>query len=495
VKNTSSKAGQTKPCQAQLRKTAMVSLFIWVATTAQAQSLKETPTPVPAICQQLSEQPLTEKTLPKWQAAALECQSQVPWLAQLGHHLIQAGQYQEAANHLERALLLGGQEIDTQIDYAIAMAGMGDKNSAISLLQDLLQNPQIPPALKAVLAEQQSQLSQERRQPPAQVHWQTQLQLGALIGRDSNLMSAPNIDSLTLTLGTASQTLPLDSNYLAQAGQYHRIEAVFHARRQENQGTQWDLLASTRQRASEALAQAKSTQYELIAERSTTHHKPGPQQVPGNYLRLSAAELQTRQSGPYQVQGLAAGLGQQMAAGVSQTRCEWRAGVEMQNREYAENTILNGQYRGLSLHGRCQKPIDTPSTKLSAQWHLSVRTGKDQPQDASRAGGDQKQTAVQVLFQAPAQMLMASAQGQWRLSGEWAESQDRLGYSPLLGGGEARKIKKQTAKIEYLRNLIEPSVHGLLQAHGGFEVTVHQSNISLFGLRSWGPFAGLRYVW
>lgn len=495
MKNTSFKAVQTKPSQAQLRKTALISLFIWLATTAQAQSLKDATTPAPAICQQLGEQPLTEETLPNWRAAALECQNQVPWLARLGHHLNQAGQYQEAANHLERALLLGGQQTDLQIDYAIAMAGLGDKNSALSLLQDLMQNPQLPPALKAVLAEQQSQLSQERRQPQSQVRWQTQLQLGALVGRDSNLMSAPNIDSLILTLGTASQTLPLEGNYLAQAGQYHRIEAVFHARRQEAQGSQWDLLASTRQHGSKTLAQAKSSQYELIAERSTTHHKPGTQQMPGNYLRLSVAELQTRQSGPYQVQGVATGLGQQMAVGTSQARCEWRAGVEMQNRDYSENTILNGQYQGLSLHGRCQKPINTPSTKQSTQWHLSVRTGKDLPQNASRAGGDQTQTAVQVLLQAPAQLLMQRAQGQWRLSAEWALSQDSLSYSPLLGGGEARKIKKQTAKIEYLRNLYEPGRQGLWQAHGGFEVTVHKSNISLFGLRSWGPFAGLRYVW
>jgi hypothetical protein len=65
---------------------------------------------------------------------------------------------------------------------------------------------------------------------------------------------------------------------MAKAGSYHRSEAVFHARHQDSQGPQWDLLASLRQRGSTSVAQAKSSQYELIAERSTTHQSPDARQ-------------------------------------------------------------------------------------------------------------------------------------------------------------------------------------------------------------------------
>lgn len=450
---------------------------------------------MPAVCQQLAEQELTDKTLTHWQAAILECQHQPQWLARLGNYLNQRGQYREAAEHLERALMLDPLQIDAQIDYAIAMAGLGDKISAVALIQDLLQNPQLPPALQPVLTQQQAQLSKERRAPSTRTPWQTQIQLSAVLGRDSNLLGAPNIDSLALTLGGITQTLPLEASYLAQAGNYHRTEAVFHARRQENHGPQWDLLASTRQRDSHTLAQVESNQYELIAERSTTHQVPGQKMLPGNYLRLSMAELKTRQSGRYQVQGLAFGWGQALQADSNLNRCVWRAGIEVQSREYASNSSLSGQYRGLSLLGSCQRPLSTTGPQQSTQWHLSIRSGKDHPRDAARAGGAQTQTAIQMHLQVPAQRLWQSAQGQWGLSGEWAKSQDTQTYSPLLNSGEVRKINKYSAKLEYLRNLSETTQSARWQAHAGLEWTVHKSNIRLFGLRSWGPYAGLRFVW
>ena len=471
--------------------TLWVTLLLGSPTLTHAQNPNQPP--MPAACQQLIEQGLSAQNLAQWQAAILECQHQPTWLARLGHQLNQMGQYHEAANHLERALLLDSTAIDPQIDYAIALAGLGDKTSAMALLKDLLQNPQLPPPLRAELAQQQTRLNTPSQPRTGPAHWQTHTQLSAIIGRDSNLMGAPNLDSLVLTLGNTTQTLPLESSYLAKAGNYHRSEAVFHAKHQNGQGPQWDLLASLRQRSSPSLTQAKSSQYELIAERSTTHAQPDSS-LPGHYLRLTLAGLHTPQSGRYTVQGLATGWGQDIFTHHTGT-CQWRAGAELQARHYASNASLSGQYRGLSLNASCKKPLPNSPSQQPLQWHASLRTGKDRPQDTQRAGGPQTQSALFVQVQAPAHLLWPHAQGNWRLSAEWATSHDSQAYSPLLQSGEPRKIIKKAAKIEYTQHLVSSNPAQPWQMLAGLEWAEHHANIRLFNLRSWGPYAGLRYAW
>ena len=325
--------------------------------------------------------------------------------------------------------------------------------------------------MRTELAQQQAKLNAPDQPLTGPGQWQTRTQLSAIFGRDSNLLGAPNLDSLALTLGNTTQILPLENSYMAQAGSYHRSEAVFHARHQDSHGPQWDLLASLRQRGSTSVAQAKSSQYELIAERLTTP-----------------------QSGDYTVQGLAAGWGQTAATDNTAT-CQWRAGAELQARHYDSNASLSGQYRGLSLSTSCQKPFASSPAAQPLQWHASLRSGVDHPQDPQRAGGQQTQTALFVQIQAPAQMLWDQAQGIWRLSGEWASSQDQQAYSPLLQSGEPRKINKKAARIEYSKNVPTHLSAKAWQMLAGIEWVEHTSNIQLFGLRSWGPLIGMRYSW
>lgn len=469
------------------------ALVLGVHTPIHAQVQGAAQDPVPALCQKLMAQGLKANNLAQWQAAILECQHQPPWLARLGHQLNQQGQYLEASKHLERSLMLDSANMDAQIDYAIALAGLGDKTSAVALLQDLLQNPELPAPLRTELALQQARLSAPDQPLTGSGQWQTRTQLSAIFGRDSNLLGAPNLDSLALTLGNTTQILPLENSYMAQAGSYHRSEAVFHARHQDSHGPQWDLLASLRQRGSTSVAQAKSSQYELIAERSTTHQSPDSR-LPGHYLRLTLAGLTTPQSGDYTVQGLAAGWGQTSAADNTAT-CQWRAGAELQARHYDSNASLSGQYRGLSLSASCKKPYASSPAAQPFQWHASLRSGVDHPQDPQRAGGQQTQTALFVQVQAPAQMLWDQAQGIWRLSGEWASSQDQQAYSPLLQSGEPRKINKKAVRIEYNKNVFTHSSAQAWQMLAGIEWVEHTSNIQLFGLRSWGPLIGMRYAW
>jgi tetratricopeptide (TPR) repeat protein len=488
----------------------------WVAAplcvVAQEPAPAAVARPVPALCRELAEQTLTEKTLPQWQAAVPACQYQPQWLASLGNVLNQLGRYREAVDHLERALLLDARLIDAQIDYAIALAGVGDTLSAQGMLASLLETPELPEPMRATLQQQQAALAKGQSPTLRTARWQARAQLGLLVGRDSNLLGAPNIGSLALTLGDITQVLPLESSYLAKAGNYNRTEAAVHARRRETDGPQWDLLASVRHRASPSVPEAGSDQYEIMAERSTIGTR-ADRNGHGSYVRASAAALDTRLSGRYTVLGLAAGWGRSLSAATPQgtlqqatvqqgaiqqdsaTECQLRAGGELQERRYQANPTLSGQYRGLALGWSCQGLALPLQGAQSVQWVASLRAGQDHPLDATRPGGMQTQTSLQLQMQAPAALLVATAQGQWQLTGEWSTSRDATTYSPWLENGAVRHIDKRAARIEYLRSIHAASSGGHWQLQAGVEWAQHQSNLALFGLRSWGPYAGLRFGW
>lgn len=470
----------------------------WAQTPPHAS--QEASRPVPALCRELSEQTLTESTLPRWQAAVPACQYHPQWLASLGNVLNQLGRYREAADHLERALLLEPSLIEAQIDYAIALAGVGDTPSAQGVVANLLDLPGLPEHLRASLLLQQTALAQGHAPSLHAARWQTRTQLALLVGRDSNLLGAPNIGSLSLTLGDITQVLPLEASFLAKPGAYNRSEVVFHARRRETDGPQWDLLASVRHRASPGLAEVSSDQYELIAERSTVGTRTD-RTAHGSYVRASAAALDTRLSGRYTVQGLAAGWGRPLTGtdgaplAPQASDCQVRAGGELQARQYQANTTLSGHYGGLALGWSCQAAAQPQQAWQSVRWLATLRTGQDRPQDPARPGGVQTQTSVQLQLQAPAALLLAGAQGHLQISAEWSASRDATAYSPWLDNGAVRRIEKQAVKFEYFKNLNKNPAIGHWQLHGGLEWVQHQSNLVLFGLRSWGPYVGLRFGW
>ena len=73
-----------------------------------------------------------------------QCQANAEFLAQLGFVLNAQGRYAEALDHLERALMLNPGLKGARIDYAVALAGVGDNASALTLIQSLLADPTLP---------------------------------------------------------------------------------------------------------------------------------------------------------------------------------------------------------------------------------------------------------------------------------------------------------------------------------------------------------------
>lgn len=393
------------------------------------------------------------------------CQNDTAFLARLGRLLNAERRYPEAAEHLERAILLQPDATDMQMDYAIALAGSGDLVSALQLMAGLLARVDLPAPQRASLQALRARWAQAARAPLQQ----TRLQAGLRLGYDNNLLGAPNLSSLTLTLAGEQVRLPLDATNLPRGGAYLRADVRADHTRVQPDGTRWDIGAALLQRHSQAVPEAGSQQAELAAERTQAHH----------YASVSAAWLEARSGGVdgTRFHNLAAATGWQWAQGAS---CQWRVGAELQQRTLQTNRLLSGRYTGASAQWACAS-----AQPGGPQWRVQLRTGRDTPQQANRPGGAQAEHALRGLLRWP-----TGPQGAWLLEADISRTQDSAGYSPLLDQGARRQVQRHALRVEY-QHTLAPGVLWLV----GAEQVNQQSNLPLFGLRSGGAYAGLRANW
>ena len=95
-----------------------------------------------------------------------------------GSVLNQKGRYREAADFLERALLFAPDLPQAQLDYIIALAGLGDFASAAAFAEALLAQPAQPQSLREPLMQQLAQwqaatVQKSAGQAAIQAGWRT----------------------------------------------------------------------------------------------------------------------------------------------------------------------------------------------------------------------------------------------------------------------------------------------------------------------------------
>jgi hypothetical protein len=397
-----------------------------------------------------------------------ECQREADYLAALGHILNQRGRYTEAGDHLERALMLSPDAKGAQLDYAIALAGMGETESARQLLDDILRDPTLPPSTKLALERQRAKLV-------LSTDWQSRLVLNARVGHDSNLLGAPNLSALTLTFPGQPLVLPLDESSRPQSGMYHRLDLQLEVQKYTLAGGQVDALLSLRSRRADSLSQANSHQGDALLEHSTYQRRVGGS---GYYTGASASVLQAGSGFRYNAYSLTAGLG----SAVLVAGCDTRAGAELQERKYLSNNLLSGRYTGLAASLSCERN--------NYQWLVSAKAGKDNATHAERAGGDQAQYSLRGAVVASSVGWGTRPQGQVLVDIDINLARDSSGYSPLLESGRSRVVRRAASRIEFQH----PITSNIQWAVGG-EWVVQRSNLPLFGNRSWGPYLALRSAW
>lgn len=396
------------------------------------------------------------------------CQRDAQYLAGLGNILNQRGRYLEAGDHLERALMLSPDLKGAQLDYAIALAGLGDIDSARLLLDQVLADPTLPRHLRPALERQ-------RQAWASATDWQSRVTVAARLGHDSNLLGAPNLSSLTLTFPDASVVLPLDESARSRSGIYQRLDLQLESRRQTVAGGQLEAFLGLRTRRSPGTPEADSHHLDAVAEYSNYLRRSNGA---GFFAAGSAALVRGGSGIRYNALGASAG------AGTAQwfRSCDARLGLEIQERRYLNNDLLSGRYGGLAGSITCEGP--------AIQWLVSAKAGRDAARRAERPGGGQAQYALRgaVVAQSPGPRWLAG--GRLWLDVEVAESRDSSSYSPLLESGRSRVVRRNTARAEYQR----PFGDGFQWAVGA-ERAVQRSNLALFASRSWGPYISVRASW
>lgn len=396
-----------------------------------------------------------------------QCQDDSAWLAWAGWALNQLGRYTEAAQYLERALLLEPSPWATQMEYAIALAGSGDGLAAVELMHSLRQQAQLPPQLRQAISQQLARWSAA----PLQAGWRQHWQLSARAGYDSNLLGAPDIASLTLTLPGYSVQLPLDVSYARQGGSYGRTELGWSAERGP-----WQLAASAGGRAGAnhqaGLAHAQwSVQY----------------QGESHYAGASIGRLHSNAGTRFGVAGLSAGWQlPRWRAG-----CASRLGGEWQQRRLYSNPVLSGHYGGLLLQHTCEaSPTQGPQPLGLQAWQAGLRWGVDQPEDPDRAGGRQQQASLRLIAVGHG----AGARQQWLLDAEAYAQADARGYNSLLQNNARRHIQRLALRAEYSWPLAAQARRGWHMALG-LEWQRQHSSIVLFQQKSRGAYLALRTAW
>ena len=429
----------------------------------------------------------------------ITCQRVPEWLAQLGALLNKEGRYDEAAEHLERSLMLAPDQIQAGLDYAVALAGVGDLLSATQLLGQWLARPDLPDTLRASLAQAQQRYAAAGR---ANTGWQWRRHAGLRQGRDSNLAGAPGITSLTLTLPTGNITLPVEEASLPRPGTYTRADVRMDLARQWADGQRVEVAAAVLARSAPQAPQTGTTQAELAGEYSRLAGEIGSggnTTLLQHYMGAAMASLHTRGGTRYSSFHLGTGLQLQdkympaNGTGLPSTQglssiCNTRVGAEVQLRNLYSNPVLSGRYAGLAWQWSCnaqpQQVLADGAGLAFSQWQIGLRAGVDMPTDATRPGGRQQQYSLRAA---------AHLGPRWYLDAELGHNRDTTAYSAILDNGRVRNTTRLSMRAEYQHPLtgLAPGAVAVL----GFEGFRQTANLPLFAIRSSGPYIAIRGQW
>jgi len=391
------------------------------------------------------------------------CQHDVAYLVALGRLLRVLGQPEEAAEHLERALLLSPQDPIALSAFAAVLADLGDPQGAQQLRA--LLGPATGPATGPASGPDPGPAGPGRAAATAAVPQRSQLRYGWGLssGLESNLLGVAGISSLTLTLPGLDPaqpvllTLPLDAASQPRSGGYGQVQLGVQwsipAPPQSGQYQDlWLLQAASRLRYAPSVPLAGFSTAELAA----SHQRRYNATPWGHHALLSFAYLESRTGVTYAQRGL--GIGADAVWGP----CQTRAGLEWSVRHYASNAILDGRQRAVYAQTSCMQA-----------FQVALRKGNDWPHDANRPGGVQD-------------LLEARVRGAWRgwaWELDWSALADRLGYSALLNSGAVRDQSRRSWRIEHTLPMASS-----WQWTMGVEATQRNSNLELFKTNNLGVF-------
>ena len=440
-----------------------------VAPAAFAQGVQPAVTAPTLVCPAPAQWP--KLSIEQLTALSEACDENAFFHAFLGAQLLAAGQTEAAAVVLEKALLINPDLPGAQLDFAQALAQIGLKGSAIAMLNEVLQRPDIQPDLK-------NQLS--KAQPlQAQPSWQWQALAQTAYGHESNLNSATYTDSLTLYLSNGPVTLGLTDNAKPVSGDALK--------------TSVSLLGTLR-----------GAGLQELSVNAALNSKDGAASAGGNNR---TAEGALKYSLPIAA-GNASGVWQLTAGGTqfwlnSQTAytdqglqlkyswdtlgaaCKLAPSVGAIDQKFPQAPTLNGTYTYTRMDWVCR-------TSKSQETHVALGAGQDKAQDANRPGGNRARADVHIrheqIVQLPVLPYVGNVSGQLTAWLRHAQSKDKLAYSDLLGD-----LKSNTKRTDVGLGYWVP-ISKVWSAGLNIETTSQRSNNTLFNLKNSAIYAGIRWA-
>jgi tetratricopeptide (TPR) repeat protein len=439
-----------------------------LAPTAFAQGAQPAMT-APTVCPTPEQWP--KLSVEQLTALADACDENAFFHAFLGAQLLAAGQTEAAAVVLEKALLINPDLPGAQLDFAQALAQIGLKGSAIAILNEVLQRPDIQPALK-------NQLS--KAQPlKAQPSWQWQALAQTAYGHESNLNSATYTDSLTLYLSNGPVTLGLTDNAKPVSGDAFK--------------TSVSLLGTLRGAGLQELSVNAA-----LSSKDGAASAGGNNRTAEGALKYSLSIAAGNASGVLQ---MAAGatqfwLGSQTAYTDQSLQikynwdtmgaaCKLAPSIGAIGQKFPQAPTLNGTYTYARMDWVCR-------TSKNQETHVALGAGQDKAQDVNRPGGNRARSDMHIrheqIVQLPVLPYVGNLTGQLTAWLRHAQSKDKLAYSDLLGD-----LKSDTKRTDAGLGYWVP-ITKLWSAGLNIETTSQRSNNTLFNLKNSAIYAGIRWA-
>ena len=402
-------------------------------------------------------------------AAASECARNAPYHAWRGAVLLAQNAPADAAETLERALLLDPDLPGAQLDYAQALIAMGDTASAVGLLRQLQNRNDLPLYLRPLLDNELTALN-----PQA---WRHRWTLSSAFGIDSNLNNAPAASQLTLTFPQGDITLPLAQSYQPHGGAAWLNHVQWVGARAAGEHL-WLATAEVRARAtadnaatgyvqsdfSVAWLQAPAAPAQWIGRAAMGRVDFGGQHLLDDF-RVSALRQ-------WRLDTCSAGLG-----------------MEAEQRHYPSGPELDGIYTGTLLTLQCNAlPDSTAAPKGWSQqyWNVQMRTGRDHARHADRPGGRYHRTEWRAQWGAQFGAVQLAAEY------GYTRQNDQQGYSPLLVSNLARRTDRHGVRL-MLSYPLPVDTWGGAEAFVALDANAQASNIPAFASRQRALSAGLRW--
>lgn len=436
---------------------ALIGLL--VAFAVHAQPLPCPVEPFPQVLPDTRAQRMAE--LERLTAFTESCLSRADYFAYRGALLVSLGRGAQAIEVLERALLLAPDSPGVQFDYAQALAQGGERASASALLSILLDRSDLHPDFRALLKTQSAEL--------AKPQWRFGFQFSSLLGRETNLNSAPNSQFFTFTSPAGDVVLELDPASQPKRGSAWLNSFATTGMADLGAGRTIYVLGDLRSRESGGGTDYLQAEGSVIWSGARLESWPDKELQPN--LRLGVSQLQF--GGKTLFRGIRGEAGLEAPLEAGSSRCQLRGGVALEDRQFPDSPSNDGLNTGIVASAHCVYNKQMIS--------LQLNYGQDRPKADLRLGGKQTRSELGVGWTKDYGRFEAQAIGAYSWSG------DSESYSPLLANGATRRLNRYLARLE-VRVPVNPTWQWLVS----IEQSRQSSNIALFDIRSQAVYSGFR---